>query len=449
MGDRSGSDGAMEAWFGNLAGILDAALAPGERHASSLSAEATDFVRMNRGKVRQPGHVEQRYLRVRLIRGARHASHTLSLSGNLVDDRQAIGNAVKGLRESLAHVEDDPYLLLPDVVASSRAVREGALPAPETMVESLLDAAAGNDLVGILATGPVYRGFCSSEGQRNWHASTAFNLQWSLYHRADKAVKSSWAGFEWSDAELRARMAGAIDNLALIARPVKTLAPGTYRAFLTPTAMQEVAGLLCWGGFSGRALATEQSPLARMKGDARLDQRVGFSEDIEGGVAPAFQGEGFARPPRVPLIDAGRLVGAMVSPRTAREFKLDENGANGAESPEALAMQPGALAQKDALDALDTGLAIGNLWYLNYSDRPAGRMTGMTRFATFWVEHGKVVAPVEVMRFDDTVYRMLGSNLEALTAERELILDSDTYGGRNLASVSLPGALLSAMQFTL
>jgi predicted Zn-dependent protease len=151
----------------------------------------------------------------------------------------------------------------------------------------------------------------------------------------------------------------------------------------------------------------------------------------------------------VPLIDAGRLVGAMVSPRTAREFKLDENGANGAESPEALAMQPGALAQKDALDALDTGLAIGNLWYLNYSDRPAGRMTGMTRFATFWVEHGKVVAPVEVMRFDDTVYRMLGSNLEALTAERELILDSDTYGGRNLASVSLPGALLSAMQFTL
>ena len=439
----------MEAWFGELAAFLDTTLQPGDRHASSFSAEETDFVRMNRGRVRQPGHVEQRYLRIRLIRGARHASHTLSLSGDLVYDRPAIAEAVRGLREALAHVEDDPYLLLPAAVASSRAVREGALPAAEAMVARLLEAAGGHDLVGILATGPVYRGFCSSEGQRNWHASTTFNLQWSLYHRADKAVKSSWTGFEWSDAELSARMADAIDNLALIARPVKTLAPGSYRAFLTPAAMQEVAGLLCWDGFSGRALATEQSPLARMKADAHLDNRVGFAEEIAGGVAPAFQGEGFARPARVPLIEAGRLVGAMVSPRTAREFALAENGANGSESPEALAMQPGELARKDALAALDTGLAIGNLWYLNYSDRPACRMTGMTRFATFWVEHGKVVAPVEVMRFDDTIYRMLGGNLEALTAERELILDSDTYGGRNLASMSLPGALLSAVQFTL
>ncbi len=39
----------------------------------------------------------------------------------------------------------------------------------------------------------------------------------------------------------------------------------------------------------------------------------------------------------------------------------------------------------------------------------------MTRFATFWVEGGRIVAPVNVMRWDDTLYRMLGENLEALT----------------------------------
>ena len=82
-----------------------------------------------------------------------------------------------------------------------------------------------------------------------------------------------------------------------------------------------------------------------------------------------------------------------------------------------LSVSGGDLATRDALEALDTGLAVGNLWYLNYSDRPACRMTGMTRFATFWVETGKVVAPVNVLRFDDTLYRMLGSKLEALTAE--------------------------------
>jgi len=76
-------------------------------------------------------------------------------------------------------------------------------------------------------------------------------------------------------------------------------------------------------------------------------------------------------------------------------------------------------------------------------------MTGMTRFATFWVEGGKVVAPVNVLRFDDTVYRMLGTNLESLTAETELIMESGTYHERALASMRLPGALVSEIAFTL
>jgi predicted Zn-dependent protease len=149
------------------------------------------------------------------------------------------------------------------------------------------------------------------------------------------------------------------------------------------------------------------------------------------------------------LIEAGRLVGSLVSPRTAREFGLETNGASGDEGPESLAMAPGTLAAKDALAALGTGLFVGNLHYLNYSDRPAARITGMTRFATFWVEDGRIVAPVDVLRFDDTIFRMLGANLEALTAETELMLASDSYHQRQLASMRLPGALLSELTFTL
>ena len=138
-----------------------------------------------------------------------------------------------------------------------------------------------------------------------------------------------------------------------------------------------------------------------------------------------------------------------MSPRTAREFGLPTNGANGSEAPEALSMAPGTLPAKDALAALGTGLYVGNLWYLNYSDRTACRMTGMTRFATFWVEDGRIVAPVNVLRFDDTLYRMLGENLEALTDETELLLDSSSYGSRVLSSAALPGALVKEMAFTL
>ncbi|HQR10556.1 MAG TPA: metallopeptidase TldD-related protein [Casimicrobiaceae bacterium] len=439
----------MENYFLVLAGVLDASLQPGERYAASFDAEHTDFVRMNRGKVRQPGFVAQRYISVRLIRGARHARHVLSLTGDMKADGDALRTVVSDLRAALPELADDPLLMLPGDVRSTRAIRGSSLPPAEQVVAEVLDAARGTDLVGIYAGGPVWRGFANSEGQRNWHETTTFNLQWSLYHRADKAVKSAHAGFAWDGAALARKMNETRERLGLISRPAKVLEPGKYRAYLAPAAMEEIAGLLCWGGFSGRALATQQSALARMRDGERLDSRVSLAEDTASGVAPEFQSEGFARPSRVSLVDGGALVGSLVSPRTAREFGLPENGANGDEVPESLRMAGGELAEANALEALGTGLAIGNLHYLNYSDRPACRMTGMTRFATFWVENGRIVAPIDVLRFDDTGYRLLGSNLEALTTETELLLDSGTYGSRKLMSLDLPGALVSEMAFTL
>jgi len=440
----------METYFHDLAGMLDGLLAAGETYTAWFSAEASDFVRMNRGKVRQPGTVVQRYLDVGLVRGARHASHRLSLAGDAAADRELLRAAVAGLRAALADQDDDPHLLIATDAPTTRTRRGGPLPPAEAVIDAVLGAAQGEDLVGLYAGGPVYRGFASSFGQRSWHEATLFNLQWSLYHRADKAVKAALSGLAWDEGALTARMDQARAELAHMARPAKTLAPGKYRAYLTPAAMEDVASLLCWGGFSARALATKQSSLSRMQdGGARLDPRVTMSEATAQGIAPAFQGEGFARPERVPLIEGGRLAGSLVSPRTAREFSLPTNGANAYEAPEALAMAGGALEAADAIAALGTGLYVGNLHYLNYSDRPACRMTGMTRFATFWVENGQVVAPVNVLRFDDTIYRILGTSLEALTKETELIADSGTYRERALAGMRVPGALLSELTFTL
>ena len=440
----------FETYFNDVAALLDRSIAANEIYTCRLDAEISDFVRLNRGKVRQPGTVAQCYLHLHLIDGRRHAEQCLTVSADLAQDRAPIASALGRLRETIAALPEDPHLNFATDVRPTRLTRSQSLPAAEEVVETVLAAADGLDLVGIFAAGPVYRGFANSLGQRNWHEVRSFNLEWSLYHRADKAVKTAYGGFSWLPDALAQKMAEARQRLSLLTVPSRALKPGRYRAFLTPTAMEEIAGMLCWGGFSGRALETRQSCLFRLRnGAAALDSSVTFAENTAEGIAPGFQEDGFARPAAVPLVREGQLVGSLVSPRTAREFALSENGANAAEMPESLDMAAGDLAAADALAVLDTGLYIGNLWYLNFSDRPACRLTGMTRFASFWVEGGKIVAPVDVIRFDDSVFRLLGEQLVGLTAERELLISGETYRERNVRSMRLPGAVVRDMAFTL
>ena len=98
---------------------------------------------------------------------------------------------------------------------------------------------------------------------------------------------------------------------------------------------------------------------------------------------------------------------------------------------------------------IDTGIYLSNLHYLNWSDRPGGRITGMTRYACFWIENGEVIAPIENMRFDDSIYNFFGENLEAVTDKAHLHPAVQTYDGRELGGVSCPGILLKSFELTL
>jgi predicted Zn-dependent protease len=436
-----------EAFFA-LAAKLASGLRGGETLLCNLSAERSDFVRFNRAQVRQAGSVEQRYLALRLVRGRRHAAVDLALAGGEAD-AVAAPEALAALRGTLDEVPDDPWLLVNEAAQSGESVRRGSLARAPQVVDEVLSAAQGHDFVGIYAGGTIFRGFASSAGPRHWHEVDSFHLDWSLHREGNRAVKTGYAGFEWRAADFRRAMEAAATQLELLALPPRELAPGEYRVFLAPRALDEIVGLLAWGGFSARARQTRQSPLLRMQEGQALSPLVSLAEDTAGGIAPAFQAEGFVRPARVELIRAGRLGEPLVSPRSAKEYGLATNGAAPGESPQSLDFAAGALARDDALAALGRGLYVSNLWYLNFSDRAAGRITGMTRFATFWVEDGRIAGPVEPLRFDDSIYRVLGERLAALTRERELLLDASTYDARSTASARLPGALVEGMRFTL
>ncbi|MGD2082912.1 MAG: metallopeptidase TldD-related protein [Chromatiales bacterium] len=438
----------MQGRFFALADRLMQGLDGGERLSLALEGERSDFVRLSQARVRQAGSVERSTVTLDLVAGGRRAAARCDLQGSVGADRPRLEGLLEGLRSRLSQLAPDPYLILPAEVCSTEQVDDRSPPPAREAVAQVMDEAAHMDLVGIWASGAMFAGLADSAGQRGWHASQSFNLDWSCHLAGDKAVKARYAGVDWDPAELARRMAGVRERLAVVARPALTLEPGRYRAYLAPAALRELLGLVAWGGFGLKDHRTGSSPLMRMVAEGRrLHPGVSLVEDHARGLTPRFTAEGFVKPPRVDLIQGGVYRDCLAAPRSAAEYGVGVNA--GTEAPESLDMAAGDLPAEEVLAALGTGLYVSDLWYGNFSDRADCRITAMTRYACLWVENGEIQGPVDVMRIDDSVYHLLGDRLEALTRERELILDPGTYGGRSWVSHRLPGALVDGITLTL
>ena len=441
----------MQEYFHRLADCAIATLTGREHLLCNFTAEDSDFVRFNRSAVRQAGSVVQRDLQLKLVHGPRQAAGDLTLCGDFDVDRTRVACLLDRLRDRILHLPEDPHLSYATDIRSSEQRGPNRLPEERgAIIDAVLNAGRGRDLVGVYAAGGIHAGFANSFGQRNWFSTHTYHVDWSFYAAGDRAVKAAHAGFVWDPPAFQRKVETAARQLAVLGRPVKTIAPGRYRAYLAPAAVADIVEMLNWGGFSLKQQRTAHTPLIRMvQEDARLHPDVTFVENTRDGVAPDFQEDGFRKPAQVRLIDRGRLADPLVSPRSAKEYGVETNGASRWEDAESIDMAPGDVDRDDVLARLGTGLYVNNVWYLNFSDRAACRLTGMTRFATFWVEDGEIQAPLSVMRFDDSLYRLLGTNLIGLTAQRDDILDADTYHGRSTGSSRLPGLLVEDFTLTL
>lgn len=434
-------------YFFALADELGARCDEGETVLLRVRGEASDFIRYNATRVRQAGHVRQARLGLTLIDGRRQASAALDLSAVMDTDVLTARRMLDDLRDQIALMPEDPFLNFATGNETTQRSESAHLPTAGDAGDAIAAAFDGLDLTGIWACGETFAGFANSAGQRNWHAVGTFNFDWSV-HRNGQSVKRSLAGPVFDAGAVKHQAEDAARTLELLSRTPKVLAPGRYRAYFAPEALAELLGLVAYGGFGLKSHQSGRSPLSKLKnGGARLDARVSLDEDTASGFAPVFTGEGFIKPARVPLIEAGRFGQCLVDARSAREFDRPVNAAG--EAPLSLCMAPGTLAGDEVLEALGTGLYVSNVWYCNFSDRNDCRITGMTRFACLWVENGIPRGPVEPMRFDDTLYRILGDRLVDLSADRRLMLDPDTYEGRSFASMRLPGALVDGLALAL
>ncbi len=436
--------------FEAISQAVMAELLPGEHAAVTYQGERSEFMRFNACKVRQSGSVEQAELGVKLFRGTKSYAVSVMLSGILEDDLTRMGKAVSQARSVMGLLPDDPYLVLPEATERSEAQYSGKLLSLESIPQRVLTPAQGMDFTGIYSQGIICKGSANSAGAKHWFATETFLVDYSAWLANGRAVKSSYAGREWSDEDYASRIAATRMALENLHKPQVELKPGAYRAFVTADALNEVVVFFSWNGLGEKGIRQgESSYLALREGRESFSPMFGLDQDFTLGVEPAFNEEGELAPQKLCLIENGKLKNTIVSSRTAKQYGVAANGASAWESVRSASIAAGSLPLADALKALGTGIYVSNFHYLNWSDTASARITGMTRFSCLWVENGQIVGPIKDMRWDESLYAMLGSKLEAVTKERNLIVDSETYERRATGGSLLPGILVNGLTFTL
>jgi predicted Zn-dependent protease len=439
----------MFAGFQQLAVDLRSSITTNECFVLTLSGEDSLFTRFNCAQIRQSGTVRDVRCTLKLFKDGRTCWQNFPCTGEVEIDRLQAQQALIDLRGQITQISPDPYLVLPNGQEHSVSDRSGELLSPDAAATTILAAVHGLDFTGLYAAGVNLRGYADSNGQEHWFSADTFTLDYSLFTSDGQAVKGAYAGAVWDTEKYLQQIDRSRQQLARLQHQPKSIQRGRYRTYLAPAAVADMIDMLAWGGVSEADLQQGQSSLAPLRDGDYLSSLFSVTEDFTAGMVPRFNQMGEVAIDRLPLIAEGKLVNTLVSSRSAREYGKAANGANDQESPRSPVVATGTLSREQILAELGTGLYLSNVHYLNWSDRQSGRVTGMTRYACFWVENGEIVAPIENLRFDASLYDFWGGDLLAVTNFSEYIATMDSYGGRSLGGSWVPGMLIQDFTYTL
>tara|TARA_X000001036_G_scaffold103206_2_gene96517 strand:- start:323 stop:1645 length:1323 start_codon:yes stop_codon:yes gene_type:complete len=440
----------MEKIFNQLCEGFFSELENDESLTLSFAGENSQFIRINNASIRQTGLVDDANLGLKFISNNRTCEGSITVSGDYDIDLSRGKNEIIRMRSESKEILEDPFLVMPKNSGSSREIINANGLEFDRAVEALLPSMHGVDLVGIFANGKMFRGNANSLGQKHWFETESHCLDYSLVTPERQMVKGTYAGTDWDQQSYESYIKRSIEKLELMKRKPMRIETGAYRTWFEAKAVADFIDMFSWNGISEASLQQGCSGFGKMRhNDVRLSAKFSISEDFSSGLVPKFNSNGETGPDSLPIISNGILQNTLVSSRTSAEYGVSTNYAEDTEELRSPSMTPGDLNQEKVLSQLDKGLFLSNVHYLNWSDNPGGRITGLTRYACFWVEGGEIVAPIETMRFDDTFYRFFGTELESVGSKVEVIPDVLTYGQRNLGVVSCPGILTNEFQLTL
>jgi predicted Zn-dependent protease len=219
------------------------------------------------------------------------------------------------------------------------------------------------------------------------------------------------------------RSASRLDAAASVARAVAQarasrgrveLPAGRYEVVHGAEAVGELLGFLPDLGFSAtlaaagigitaRAGQPVAAPLVDVADDGGADVGLPIGFDIEG-----------VTKRRVPFFTGGRVGEAVTDLATAAALGRPSTGhahiaREQVPGPAAanIVMAAGPHSEDELIAQVERGVYLQRFWYTRLVDRVAGTITGVTRDACFLIENGRLTAPLDGMRFTESVLGVL------------------------------------------
>lgn len=430
----------------------------------NFCGENTLYTRCNHSKIRQQSTVHQLGVNIQVFCRPESSnpqsfvgSTHCFLSGDLKEDLKRSQKLIHEVRNIVVKGPAEKYLSPPTMKSESflDLVEEGHDLFELNSLEKLFSYVSDTDFVGIVTSGSMVRAHASSLGSFHYFRSHGTCVDYSLYLTGkEKAVKRLYYTDVLSSEKLMAEMEKAKSFLKPLNKESVTVPRGKYKVFLEPIAFADLMDMFSWEALSEKAISEKKGPFHAIREPERtlpkFSSKFHLLEDFNKAKIPMFNELGELAPIKLDLIKDGTLQNSLVSSKSAKEYNIPTNYADFTEEMRSPKVKTGNLQEKDILSELDHGLYISNLHYLNWSDHQKGRVTGMTRFACFKVENGKLVAPIHNMRFDDSLFNLLGeNNVVDFTSHRAFIPNIYSYKFRRAGGLHVPGVLLNEMEFTL
>lgn len=225
---------------------------------------------------------------------------------------------------------------------------------------------------------------------------------------------------------------------------------GEYEAVFTPATVSTFTGFMGRLGFSARAYQDGYSCLTDRIGSQVFDEKLtvhDMGRSLETFNAMPFDGEGVPKG-TLRLVNRGVPENLCYDNYTALKDGTESTGHalpksggfffRGMPLPLNMVVEPGDATVDEMIEDTSRGVYITRLHYVNAIRRDLAVISGLTRDACWLIEDGEVKRPIKVMRFTDSVIKVMSAIVS--------IGDGSTV--EMLPYGTLPAVKVSSFRFT-